>query len=177
MWPRRIRCQEPLSPSRQQVMSQKTEPATATPARTSWSLAARFSSAPSGPIRAMGESTRSPQTPPISPATPPLRRLLVPSRNSGILIHMSRNTILTVCIIAASAAVGYWAGETHSTRAAGSKVFELRTYTSPPGKLGDLENRFRNHTMRIFEKHGMKNVGYWIPQDEPKHSNTLIYVI
>src|SRR5947208_2241692 len=125
----------------------------------------------------MGESTRSPQTPPISPATPPRRRRLVPLRNSGILIHMSRNTILTVCMIAASAAVGYWAGETHSTRAAGNKVFELRTYTSPPGKLGDLENRFRNHTMRIFEKHGMKNVGYWIPQDEPKHSNTLIYII
>ena len=34
------------------------------------------------------------------------------------------------------------------------KVFELRTYTAPEGKLGDLDKRFRDHTMRIFKKHG-----------------------
>jgi hypothetical protein len=56
-------------------------------------------------------------------------------------------------------------------------VFELRTYTSPEGKLPDLQARFRNHTMRIFEKHGMKNVGYWTPQDAPLSQNTLIYII
>ena len=37
-------------------------------------------------------------------------------------------------------------------------VFELRTYTAPDGKLGELHARFRNHTLRIFEKHGMTNV-------------------
>ena len=59
----------------------------------------------------------------------------------------------------------------------GGRVFELRTYTCYEGKLPDLLARFRNHTMRIFEKHGMKNVAYWVPQDAPASANTLIYVI
>ena len=58
-----------------------------------------------------------------------------------------------------------------------NRVFELRTYTAPDGKLPELQARFRNHTMRIFEKHGMKNVGYWVPQDAPTKDNTLIYII
>lgn len=57
------------------------------------------------------------------------------------------------------------------------RVFELRTYTTPEGKLSDLHKRFRDHTMRIFQKHGMTNIGYWQPQDEPRASNTLIYIL
>jgi len=57
------------------------------------------------------------------------------------------------------------------------RVYELRTYYTHPGKLENLLARFRNHTTRIFEKHGMINVGYWVPQDEPARKNTLIYVI
>ena len=53
------------------------------------------------------------------------------------------------------------------------KVFELRTYTAPDGKLPDLQARFRNHTRRIFNKHGMTSVGYWVPQDAPLSQNTL----
>ncbi len=60
---------------------------------------------------------------------------------------------------------------------AGPRVFELRTYTAAEGKLGDLNARFRNHTMRLFQKHGITNVGYWVPQDAPKSQNTLVYVI
>lgn len=59
----------------------------------------------------------------------------------------------------------------------GKRVFEIRTYTANEGKLSDLNARFRNHTLRLFEKHGMKNVGYWTPQDAPLSQNTLIYVI
>ena len=58
-----------------------------------------------------------------------------------------------------------------------NRVFELRTYTAPEGKLPDLQARFRNHTMKIFERHGIKNVGYWVPQDAPGKDNTLIYII
>jgi len=58
-----------------------------------------------------------------------------------------------------------------------AEVYELRTYTALPGRLPALEQRFKNHTLKIFEKHGMHNVMYWIPQDEPKKSNTLIYVL
>jgi hypothetical protein len=57
------------------------------------------------------------------------------------------------------------------------RVFELRTYTAPEGKLGDLHKRFRDHTMRIFKKHGMESIGYWQPQDPPDSQNTLIYII
>jgi hypothetical protein len=57
------------------------------------------------------------------------------------------------------------------------RVFELRTYTAPEGKLGELQARFRNHTIRIFDKHGMKSVGYWTPQDAPLAQNTLIYIL
>ncbi len=58
-----------------------------------------------------------------------------------------------------------------------SRVYELRTYTTPEGKLPNLEARFRDHTMTIFEKHGITNVAYWTPQDEPLSANTLIYII
>ena len=57
------------------------------------------------------------------------------------------------------------------------KVFEIRTYHTFPGRLDALHKRFRDHTMKIFEKHGMTNVGYWVPQDSPAHESTLIYVI
>ena len=57
------------------------------------------------------------------------------------------------------------------------RVFEMRTYTCNEGKLPDLLKRFREHTTKLFEKHGMKNIAYWVPTDEPQKSNTLIYVI
>jgi hypothetical protein len=57
------------------------------------------------------------------------------------------------------------------------KVFEIRTYHTFPGRLDALHKRFREHTMKMFEKHGMSNVGYWVPQDNPAHDSTLIYVI
>lgn len=57
------------------------------------------------------------------------------------------------------------------------RVFELRTYTAPDGKLEELHKRFRDHTMRIFKNHGMTNIAYFRPQDAPLSQNTLIYLI
>ena len=57
------------------------------------------------------------------------------------------------------------------------RVFEIRTYTAADGKLPGLQARFRNHTMQIFERHGITNIGYWVPQDAPQSQNTLIYVL
>jgi hypothetical protein len=56
------------------------------------------------------------------------------------------------------------------------RVYELRTYTCAEGKLPDLLARFRDHTIGIFQKHGMESIGYWIPQDD-RSKNTLIYII
>src|SRR4051795_3365518 len=58
-----------------------------------------------------------------------------------------------------------------------TRVFEIRTYTTEPGKLPDLLTRFREHTTKLFEKHGMTNIGYWVPTDEPRSKNTLIYIL
>ena len=58
-----------------------------------------------------------------------------------------------------------------------TRVFEMRTYTAAPGKLAALQSRFRDHTLRLFEKHGMQNIGYWIPADPPNSENTLTYII
>ncbi|MEO7965843.1 MAG: NIPSNAP family protein [Gemmatimonadaceae bacterium] len=60
---------------------------------------------------------------------------------------------------------------------AADRVFEIRTYTTRPGRLDALNARFRNHTMRIFANHGMTSIGYWIPQDSARSRNTLVYVI
>jgi hypothetical protein len=57
------------------------------------------------------------------------------------------------------------------------RVFEIRTYHTLPGRLDALHKRFREHTMKVFEKHGMTNVAYWTFQDSPAKENTLIYVI
>ena len=57
------------------------------------------------------------------------------------------------------------------------RVYELRTYTTLPGRLPALHKRFAEHTMKLFEKHGMKNEGYWTPTDEKLKETTLIYII
>jgi hypothetical protein len=56
-------------------------------------------------------------------------------------------------------------------------VFELRIYHTYDGKLPDLLTRFRDHTTRLFEKHGMKNIAYWTPTDDPIKDKTLIYIL
>ena len=60
---------------------------------------------------------------------------------------------------------------------AGGSVFELRTYTANEGKMDGLLNEFRGYAARIFERHGMKNVGYWVPTDAPRSEDTLIYIL
>jgi hypothetical protein len=62
-----------------------------------------------------------------------------------------------------------------SAMAADSKVYELRIYYSPEGKLDALHARFRDHTMKLFEKHGIENVGYFVPIDNK--DNKLAYII
>ncbi len=56
-----------------------------------------------------------------------------------------------------------------------ARCFEMRVYYAAPGKLDDLHARFRNHTIRIFDKHGMTSIGYWTPLENP--DNKLIYVL
>jgi hypothetical protein len=56
-------------------------------------------------------------------------------------------------------------------------VYELRIYHASLGKLPDLLARFRDHTVKLFARHGIKSVAYWTPVDEPEKGNTLIYIL
>jgi hypothetical protein len=64
-----------------------------------------------------------------------------------------------------------------SSSVAFADVYELRTYKAAEGKLAALNARFRDHTMRLFKKHGIESIGYWVPTDAEASQDTLIYVI
>ena len=53
-------------------------------------------------------------------------------------------------------------------------LYELRTYYAVPGKMENLLARFRDHTLKLFEKNGIENVGYWVADNDP---NQLIYIV
>jgi len=76
---------------------------------------------------------------------------------------------LLLCVVPFTA-VGVSAAE------APAPVYELRIYYTHPGKMPDLLKRFREHTCQLFEKHGMVNVGYWLPV-EAKDQDKLYYVL
>ena len=61
-------------------------------------------------------------------------------------------------------------------QAADSRVYEMRVYYAAPGKLDALHARFRDHTTKLFEKNGIANIGYWVPEGENKELK-LVYVI
>ena len=90
---------------------------------------------------------------------------------------MTRLFFFSLFGILAAGLIGFQLGHTTTATAATSHVFEFRTYTAEPGKLEALQARFRDHTMQIFNKHGMKSVGYFAPSDEPLAKNTLIYIL
>jgi hypothetical protein len=60
---------------------------------------------------------------------------------------------------------------------ASAKVYELRIYHVVPGKLDNLVARFRDHTHKLFAKHGIKSVAYWTALDEPVKSSTFFYIL
>ena len=64
-----------------------------------------------------------------------------------------------------------------AAHAAANRVFEIRTYTAPPGKLEALKTRFRDHTIKSFNKHDMTSVAYFLPQDAPDSATTITYVL
>ena len=80
--------------------------------------------------------------------------------------------------------VGYAVGRVSSgpvaaqtAAASGGPVYEMRTYTANEGKSANMHARFRDHTLRLFTKHGMKNIGYWSPLEGPTAETTLIYIL
>ena len=78
-------------------------------------------------------------------------------------------------------AAGYVAGrltpEPVAEAAQAGRVFEMRTYTTNEGKLPALETRFRDHTIKFFDKYNMTSIGYWIPSEGPTSQTTLVYIL
>ncbi|HEY6264201.1 MAG TPA: NIPSNAP family protein [Candidatus Acidoferrum sp.] len=93
---------------------------------------------------------------------------------------MNRREIFQTLPAAALLSTASWAwsrGEKSGAGATSTTVYELRIYHVYEGKLDDLLRRFREHTMKLFEKHGIKNVAYWTPTDEPLKGKTLVYML
>jgi hypothetical protein len=92
---------------------------------------------------------------------------------------MKRRTLLQTLPAVAFLHPSLWASspESDNPNKGATMVYELRVYRAAPGKLPELLARFREHTMKLFDRHGMKNLAYWTAIDEPKKSNTLIYIL
>lgn len=89
--------------------------------------------------------------------------------NGPLLAKMPENIFLT--------ATDY-SPRLNTTPSKTPRLFELRTYTTNPGKLEDLHARFRNHTLSIFAKHGMTSLLYWRPVDgQPSMNNKMVYLL
>lgn len=98
---------------------------------------------------------------------------------------MSKTTLcLAICglcavIVAGAFTAGRLTGQ--EPKVSPPRVYELRTYTTIDGRMPALQARFKNHTLKLFEKHGMKNEMYWNPVlttlDDVKAKNTLIYIV
>lgn len=86
------------------------------------------------------------------------------------------NTVLKVaCGLALMAATAMVSPSSTGAAEKDSRVYEIRIYYAAPGKLDALNARFRDHTCKLFEKHGITNVVYMTPIDNP--DNKLIYVV
>lgn len=90
---------------------------------------------------------------------------------------MSRLSALVSLVVVGFLSVAVLRGTADDKPSAKERVFEMRTYIAAPGKLDDLNARFRNNTNKLFVKHGMELIGYWTPTADPAAKNTLIYIL
>jgi hypothetical protein len=74
-------------------------------------------------------------------------------------------------------ALGWAQSASAADEPSSGRLFEMRTYVANDGKMSDLHKRFREHTNKLFVKHGMELVGYWTPADGPDGANTLVYIL
>jgi hypothetical protein len=88
---------------------------------------------------------------------------------------MNARPVASLLSLVGIGAVAFLAGlSIGQEKTANTRIYELRTYTTHPGRLSALNKRFAEHTMKLFEKHGIHNEMYWTPLDE---DNKLIYVV
>lgn len=81
-------------------------------------------------------------------------------------------TVLSLVLLA-----GVTIGEVRGGKKVDQRVFEMRTYYAEPGKMADLHKRFRDHTCKLFEKHGMTLIGFWSPIDAKVAEEKMVYIL
>lgn len=69
------------------------------------------------------------------------------------------------------------AAEKKPEKKVATRVFEMRTYYAAPGKMKALHARFRDHTCRLFKKHGMELIGFWSPIQPDKAQEVMVYIL
>ena len=84
--------------------------------------------------------------------------------------------LLLGAVFAAGLLGGLALDKTGVANAQSAAVYELRTYTANPGKLDGMVEEL-GFASKVFERHGIENVGYWVPRDSPLSGNTLVYVL
>jgi hypothetical protein len=106
---------------------------------------------------------------------------MIPTTANSEVPNFFRRAVVLKLLLAAVLSVvaisGMVAGLPAADPAPSERFFEMRIYTAAEGKLDDLHKRFRDHTNKLFQKHGMTLIGYWTPTDEPKSKDTLIYIL
>ena len=93
---------------------------------------------------------------------------------------MKRRTLLQTLPAVTLLPASLWAAaqQDNANSSPGSAaIYELRIYHAAPGKLAELLARFRDHTVKLFERHGIHSVAYWTPVDEPQKNDTLVYIL
>jgi hypothetical protein len=100
---------------------------------------------------------------------------------------MKRRTLLKSIPLAALIPSSAWAAmdtsenlresERGSADTPSTTVYELRIYHAAAGKLPELLTRFREHTLKLFDRHGMKTLAFWTPTDEPQKNEMLMYIL
>jgi hypothetical protein len=85
--------------------------------------------------------------------------------------------LFMIASLVAAACVGYSAHEAQGGKQVESRVFEMRTYYAHPGKMAALHERFRKHTNKLFEKHGMTLIGFWSPLDAKDAEDKMVYIL
>ena len=80
----------------------------------------------------------------------------------------------TLCVVAWLA---HSALQAQGDKKVDTRVFEMRTYYAHPGKMKALHARFRDHTNKLFVKHGMTLIGYWSPIDPKQADEKMVYIL
>ena len=101
---------------------------------------------------------------------------LLPSR----VIILAAFVVIGVALALRAADKPAVSAEAQTDKSTAGRYFEMRTYHAAPGKLDALNARFRDHTVKLFKKHGMESIGYWTPAppaDGDAAGNTLVYIL